>query len=353
MSAVMIILLCLFAMHAQIAGENQIWEDYCSVKRTNALKGIFVVIVFVSHFCGYLETGDQDALAVKMVSFLGQLMVTPFLFYSGFGVMEAIQKKGTGYVKKIPVHRALKTLLHFDVAVLLYCALNWLLGKSLRVTDILQALVCWKSVGNSTWYIFTMVFLYLITAVSFLAFRRNKYAALLAVTALSLVFIFVMMPFRDAWWYNTVFCYALGMWYSVLRPYVEKIICRNDLLYCSVLLAVFYVFRHLERFHWVSSWIFQVYAMTFVMLVVGISMKMRLDNPFLQFLGKHTFGIYILQRLPMIFFTEKGMFVHNNATLFILCFLITCILAMLFDQLTERLDRVVFNGKESVLGPRK
>ena len=342
MSAVMIILLCLFALHAQIADENRIWEDYCSATRTTALKGIFVVIVFVSHFRGYMEIGDGDMLAEKIAGFLGQLMVAPFLFYSGFGVMESIQKKGISYVKQIPVNRALKTLLHYDAAVLLYCVLNWVLGKSLKATDVLQALLCWKSIGNSTWYIFTMVCMYLVTAISFLLFGRKHYLALASVTAFSILYAFLLEPVKEAWWYNTVLCYGLGMWYSVLRPLVEKLVSKNDLRYISAVLLGFYVFRQLGRFEAVSHWVYQAYAMAFVILMVGISMKLRMDNPFLQFLGKHTFGIYILQRLPMIYFTEKGIFVHNTVTLFIMCFLVTCIFALLFDMLTERLDRIVF-----------
>lgn len=353
MSLVMIVFLCLFALHAQIADENCFWEDYCSKSRTTAIKGIFVATVFMSHFCSYIATGEQDALAVKTVHFLGQLMVTPFLFYSGFGVMEAIQKKGKDYVKKIPVHRALKTLLHFDVAILLFCVLNLILGEKLIVTDVLQAFVCWVSLGNSTWYIFTMVFLYLITAVSFLIFGRNKYVALIVTTALTVLYVNILMQYKGDWWYNTCLCYILGMWYSVLRPIVEKIACKNDLLYFATLLLACFAFYELMRRHRINIWKYQLYAMSFVVLVVGISMKIKLDNPFLQFLGKHTFSIYILQRLPMIYFTEKGIYLENFVILFVMCFLITCVLAIVFDKVLEKMDQIIFGGKPIALTQRK
>lgn len=342
-TAILFVFLCLFTLHAQIADENQFWNDYCSPARTTALKGIFVVVVFISHFRGYVTMGEQDALAIDVVSFLGQLMVTPFLFYSGFGVAESIQKKGIGYVRKIPVHRALKTLLHFDVAVLMFCVLNLVLGKEIVMTDLLQALVCWGSIGNSNWYIFTMVCLYLITAAAFFVFGKSKYAALSVTTVLSAVYIVLLAQFKQDWWYNTVFCYILGMWYSALRPYIEKVVCRNDLLYCTALLIVFYVFCQSSRIHWISSWVYQIHGMVFMILVVGISMKLRLDNSLLQFLGRHTFGIYILQRIPMIYFTETGLFENKSIILFVLCFLSTCILTLVFEKLVGCVDRVLFS----------
>ena len=348
MSAVMIVLMALCVIGAEIAGQNEFWPDYSSPRRSNALKGIFVLVVFVSHFRGYITLGDQDTLAVSIVSFFGQLMVTPFLFFSGFGVMESIRKKGIGYVRQIPVQRALKTWLHFALAVILFWVLNALLRIPMSGSQMLLSLIGWKTVGNSTWYIFTMFFLYLITAASFLVWRNREYAGLICTTILTCGYCVIMARFQGTWWYNTTLCYVLGMWYSSLRPYIEKFVMKNDLTYCFALLAAFYVFRQLMRFRTVSAWIYQVYAIFFMILLVGISMKLRLDNPILQFLGRHTFSIYMLQRLPMRFFEEKGLFADDHVTMLIFCFLLTCILAMAFDFLLERVDGRVFGAKRKV-----
>lgn len=342
MSAVLVVLTALFLIDCKMAEPGTFWEDYCKPARTNALKGIFVMIVFLSHFRGYITLGEQDALAVSVVSFLGQLMVTPFLFFSGFGVMESIRKKGEAYVKGIPVQRALKTWVHFMLSVVLFWLLNWLLHIPMSVQDMALSLVGWVSVGNSTWYIFTMFFLYLITAASFLIFCKNEYAGLLCATGLTFVYILVMTPLQGRWWYNTSLCYVFGMWYSALRPWVEKIVMRSGFTYCGALLAAFFGFRQLMRFQMHSSWIYQLYAVFFVILLVGISMKLRLDNPFLQFLGKHTFSIYILQRLPMRFFQERGLFADDHVTMFIFCFLLSCMLAIGFDHFLAWFDKRVF-----------
>lgn len=69
-------------------------NDYLSKDNSNCIKGIFVLIVFYSHLATYFEPlYSKDFLMLNFRNFLGQLMVAPFLFYSGYGVYESIKKK--------------------------------------------------------------------------------------------------------------------------------------------------------------------------------------------------------------------------------------------------------------------
>ena len=65
-------------------------NDYMSKDNTNTIKGIFVILVFFSHSSQYIGvnnlTGTFDAPYVTMQNFLGQMIVSAFLFYSGFGI---------------------------------------------------------------------------------------------------------------------------------------------------------------------------------------------------------------------------------------------------------------------------
>ena len=56
-------------------------------------------------------------------------MVAPFLFWSGFGVMESIRRKGEAYVRALPVNRGLRTLIHFDCALLLFLLVRFIIRK--------------------------------------------------------------------------------------------------------------------------------------------------------------------------------------------------------------------------------
>ena len=51
-------------------------------EQTTCINGIFVLFVFLSHF-GQYETMPWNRLLLA----IGQLMVAPFLFYSGYGII--------------------------------------------------------------------------------------------------------------------------------------------------------------------------------------------------------------------------------------------------------------------------
>ena len=345
MSVVMILAGLMFISGMKIAGEGSFHRDYCSVEKTTALKGVFVMLVFFQHFRTYITPEETDFVAVGVSEFLGQLIVVPFLFYSGFGVMESIRAKGNSYVRRIPVDRALKTLLHFDAAVLLFLALYLFRGNTVTWKNILLSLICLHGFGNSTWYIFAIVTLYLITAVSFTVFRKNKTAAATAVTVLTIAEIYWLMGWQREHWHNTLLCYSMGIWYSLFRERIEKILMGGDVIYLAALLgsvSAFAVFRNVANLY---PWGFHVYALIFMMVLLLLSMKFSLDNPLLQFLGRHIFGMYILQRLPMIALRHLGIFQNNTVTLMVVCFLITCILTLLFEGFLKKMDHFLFRVK--------
>lgn len=342
MTVIMIIMFFLLAQDMRIAEPNKFHADYCDANRTNSLRGIFTVIIFTSHFREYIVAHESDALTIAIVNFLGQLMVAPFLFYSGFGVAESIQKKGMQYVKKLPVQRALKTLVHCDLVVLAYIALSKLLGGSISLSEFFLSLICWTNVDNSTWYVFAIVVLYLFTAVSFLLYKKNKYIATALVSILSVALVLILRRTKPMHWHNTLMCYAFGMWYSLMRDKVEKIVMSNDLMYLCTLLGAFLAFYYANKYCDPYQLEYHLCAILFMILVVIISMKARFDNSVLRFLGKHTLGIYLLQRIPMIYLSGIESLHDNTAVFYIVCFMVTCILSLLYDRIYSVVDRVIF-----------
>lgn len=119
MVVVLLILIVLFLMSMSVFRDN---SNYAlSVEQTQSIKGFFVVTIFFSHFCSYVVFEKwYDVFLLQYCHWLGQLMVLPFLFYSGYGIFESVKKKGISYIKEFPKKRILKILLHFDLAVLLF-----------------------------------------------------------------------------------------------------------------------------------------------------------------------------------------------------------------------------------------
>lgn len=92
------IVLCLVAIICtyRIKFASEWHSDYMSKEKTTAINGIFVLFVFFRHFTQYIEYGSYDAIFQRVDSWLGQLIVVSFFFYSGYGGMVSIVKKGGG-----------------------------------------------------------------------------------------------------------------------------------------------------------------------------------------------------------------------------------------------------------------
>lgn len=168
---ILLALLVLSSLRLNRKGFN---ADYLAIPTTNAVKGIFILLVFIKHATPYVvNAGYAGGYVFDYVdTHVGQWIVAMFLFYSGYGIMESIAKKGEAYVNSIPAKRVLTVLVNFAIAVSIFAVVGAILGKTYSPLHYLLSLIGWEAVGNSNWYIFVIMLCYLIAYVSF---RKNRY----------------------------------------------------------------------------------------------------------------------------------------------------------------------------------
>lgn len=325
-------------------------EDYLSLERTQCVKGVFIMLVFFSHFNSYVTYDKAWDLAYQaVVRSFGQGMVTLFLFYSGYAVMVSAVRKGMGYVKSMPWKRIGGTLFQFDCAVVGYM----LLGPegSLTWKKGVLSLIGWESVGNSNWYIFVILVLY---ALSYLAFRvlgterKVPVAWMVLVLTAGLVVGCHRYGWRPSWWYDTALCYPMGMLWAAYREKIDKVVQDHGWLYLLVLvLGVTGVY--VLKFRLSGSMAHTIVThLVFTGTVVLATMKLKVGNPALQWLGKYLFEIYILQRIPMILGKRWG-FAEKNIYLYVLfCLVVTLVLSPLFRRGVSWLWGLVNRGTGSL-----
>lgn len=339
----LIFLLCLYKIRFA-GGDGAIFDDYMSKDGTAAIKGLFTLLIIVSHFSGYITpTNALDQMYVVFQRLLGQLVVALFLFYSGYGILESIKKKGEGYVAKMPVHRVLKLLCHFALAVLLFLVVQTLLGVKFPAKTVLLSLVGWESIGNSNWYVFVIMCAYIISWLGFSLCKSKKLPALILVTLLSFGLIYLLKTYRFVHWYDTFLCYPAGMWYSYFKEKIDGSFRGHSLRCYMAFAAVILCFlgvRLLRR-----PTVLLLAAPLFSLGVVLFTMKVKVDNKILRFFGEHLFEVYMLQRLPMIALEKTALAAGNKYLYFAVCFAITIAIAWVFKKLLSALDRLTFDRK--------
>ena len=335
MSIILGILLVGALIGCRFARPGEFHRDYLSRESTIAVNGLFMIFVFLRHFLQYVSLdGVLDRAALILDNRLDQLVVITFLFYSGYGVVTSLLHKGRSYALSLP-KRALKVWLMFLGALLLYLILALCLGNELTLSQVLLSLVAWDSVGNSNWYVWGVIWLYLLSFAAYAFFAEKPVVGTILLTILTGVFIILMRFLKgsgSAYWYNTVFCYVLGAWYALFHEKLEGFLWKRDLHYilACVLAGILLVITY--KLHQRSFLFYEAWVAVAIACVVLFTMKVRLYNPYLTFIGSHLFGFYILQRLPMIAFAH---FMNMSAyvyPIFAASFIISAGLAWLYHR---------------------
>ncbi len=294
--------------------QKDFYHDYHSFDTTNAIKGVFIALVFISHISPYIHKAGYifdnciwDKLFISVNSHIGQWIVAMFLFYSGYGVMESIKKKGCDYVASIPRKRILTTLVNFDIAVAVFAVISLFTPNNYGIKNYILSFTGWESVGNSNWYIFVILLCY---SIAYLSFRyctgKNSCyvkGATIAITLL-LTSMVILSFLKESWWYDTMLCFGTGIFFSLLRERIEPIAKKY---YWTILPLLILLMIGLDNLPLsMRGLIYNIHCSALCLLIVMLSMKIRINNPALVWAGKNLFPLYIYQRAPMILFSTIG-----------------------------------------------
>lgn len=315
-------------------------NGYLSFDTTNAVKGIFILLVFIAHIVPYILKSGADVMGGGfglVHNRIGQWIVAMFLFYSGYGIMESIMKKGNSYVANIPIKRVLNTLLNFDIAVLTFIIVALLVRTPLTIKQCLLSFTGWETVGNSNWYIFVILVCYALTFVSF--YKQNNLLKSAFICFGLIVFTSLLLSvFKQEYWYNTMWCYSAGMVFSHFKDRIEIF---AKAYYFQLLFAVisFLILVSLIPYH-AKGLIYNSFSVLFCAMVVLLTMKFNIESKFLVWCGKNLFPIYIYQRIPMIILASvsNGEFIANYPVVYTgCCLMVTMLIAYLYKYWAVRL----------------
>ena len=112
---------------------------------------------------------------------------------------------------------------------------------------------------------------------------------------------------------------------------------KNDIRYLvavSAIICIYYNFNNTRTIIKRSFW-----NLSFALLVILISMKIRIKNEFLKFLNDHSYSIYLFQRLIFIIVQQKKLFINNNILRISFKFSFIFFIVSLFDKYTIFIDK--------------
>ena len=329
-----LIFIVIFLVGLKFVKDN---PDYLSKDTTTIINGMMVITVFFSHFMTYITKSNiYDEHMLSFLSLVGQLMVTSFLFYSGYGIYESIKNK-KNYMSTFFKKRFIPTFVNFAIAVILFIIVNLIIGNNYSIEKILLAFTGWESIGNSNWYMLAIFVLYIFVMLCFNEKIKVKNAyRILVLTMLTAIYVYLVTRFKDNYYVDTVLCFPIGVWYSYFKDKISDLLTKKYwiVLVGAILLLVasYYLKNNLY-----NVYTYNLFAILFIILIVILTRKIKVNNKIITFFGVHTFWIYILQRIPMIILQNK----LNNYLYFVVCLVITIVLSYFLKKITDKLWKKV------------
>lgn len=323
------------------------WKSgYLSKEQSNCIKGIFAVLIFLGHSVNFIPVSGQiDMIYITIKNHILQAVVVMFLFYSGYGLTESLKKKGLQYIRSIPRKRLLPVYVRFFISVVIYVTINTILGTRLSFQTVILAFAGWVDIGNYGWFILIILLLYIVFMISFgMAFKSysNKKvyyygATLTTVLSISLLVLMIYPGCKESWYYDTIILFSSGVWYSIFKDKVDRVFDNKKRYFagCVILAALYILINFMDKDLFP---VYESFYMIFMIAVIMISMRIKIQSRILSFLGSLSFSMILLQGIPFMLLGHTGLNDRHPYLFVILAFSMTTVMSIIFNKCTVFLD---------------
>ena len=246
--SIIFIILCLFSIRVKekIVG-NRLYLDGYNIKNTNAIKGILAVSIILSHITGRVNY----TLPYINFSVMGSIGVGCFFFLSGYALVVSLRKR-ENYMEGFVSKRFTKILIPYLLMLICYIIVICVIGKT-AFTDVVISFVKGYPISNS-WYVLASMYCYFLFWVAFAKDKEMKrFSRGMAIILIELVLytIVVVGVFHWAdWWYKTIICFPLGLYWGYSKEKIEKFLQNNyikTLCVACIFFSIAYLFPGILR----------------------------------------------------------------------------------------------------------
>ena len=293
----------------------------------------------------YNREVKRGKMSILIDRSFGQNIVSLFLFYSGYGINESFKKKGNIYIKTLPIKSAIFFIKYQIVLIIYYVFNNIHLKANISFLGYIKAAIFQRGIGNSYWFAFTIIVLYIYSFFSFILIKKkNNFVGIIIISIICYFHMIILYKYyhrKQKVFVETIICFVFGFYYSFFKLYSDSIIMKNDIIY--YLIMIYSIFCYYKYFIIKHKNILNFSIKNFILnfILVLITMKIQFKNEFLNLLSCHSYSIYLLQRLVMTYINRKGFFKNNGIIIFFFEFLLVILMSNIFDKYTLFIDNAL------------
>lgn len=307
-------------------------EDVLSKERGNVLRGIFIFGIMLHHLS---QRTDNGALTFVFL-YMGSLAVGIYLFISGYGLMKQYRQRGDAYIATFLQKRIPRILIPYLIANIAYALGYMLIGKKIKLTEILKSFTTGDPFVLFSWYVISIFFFYLEFYLVHRFIKKKMLMVILDIVFLA-GYIFVCAKIdTGAWWYNTSIVFFLGM---LWEEYEEKIMAflKNRYLIKLILSLVltfglYHVANSCKYGSAENIALMWLDTSVFIVFVMMLNMKFILSNKLLVFWGTISFEVYLYHGFVVTMLKTRGFRVSNDLAFSLIVIIGGTILGFIFSK---------------------
>lgn len=342
--------------------------DPFSRERTSITNALFVFLIFASHLG--LACGDQcyhDPLNAILMELqrkgIGQLVVSTFFFFSGYGIMLSLKRKGMPYGRRLLLQRFPTLYLNTVIFGLVIILVDQLLYHDFSYRKLVE-----YTSTIRTWFITTTLVGYLcIAAAVFAAGTRRPRLIILITTILLILYLVVLRAVfhRFGGWLDTTLCIPAGMLFAEYREWVLRT-CRGaatpawrvGALVTLVGWLLYVLYPRLNYYwaepQWGECGVLLAYTLAnagsalfaFGLAILQSSIVWRRPSRLLIWAGgSGLFYLYVFQEVVYHLANYFKLFSANPIALLVMSLSATFLLAWCMYQVIPRIDSLIFSKK--------
>lgn len=321
-------------------------ECYLSMNTTKCYKGLLAIIIVFHH----LSIRTHSGIAFRLFTFVGCPAVAVFFFFSGYGLQKSYITKAEQYCNGFLKKRLSAILLPYVVITFLYWIMYYLTGKFYTFRNIIDRLLSGKPIVSFSWYVITILLFYIFFWILMKLCNTNYFAMIIGGSVWYMLYaISCIIMGYDSLWYNTAHLLILGMIWAIKEKEILSAINKYQVFIplCWLTFVLLFIIKiFLERYTSVNGIVSLLTVLdllnyaVFAVCILGFSMKVRINNKILLFLGEISFEIYLIHGLFIALLRNDSFYIKNEFlwVLGVLLFSISgsFVLHFLFTKLLKR-----------------
>ena len=285
-------------------------SDYLNKDNTDCLKGMFSLAVILCHIRGQLDCFN-DTIMGQLLTVMGYLSVAVFFFLSGYGLNYSYKKKGIEYINQFPIRRIAPFYFMCIFSVIIYAVYYVLIkGVLVSVKSFVMFLLFGGTIIINGWYLQTILLFYILFWCVFKNVKNQKWRIVFITLGAAMYCATCIVLKYDLYWYDAVFAYPLGMIWCDYKSDIDTYL-KNNKCYFITICLIFIIFSitlllgNLLMFNYMMVICKWISAIAFVLLIIMLIKKVRIDYKITRWLGKYFFEIYMIHGMFLYIFKEN------------------------------------------------